>query len=229
MSLTDIASTFVNLHGAVKIIIGVIPFIFGLSTWLRLRIKHQRQYIKKVTSLPRYPQYLRDRRAAMRVLDTPHQFRFEALEKRIATELKLNLRSDMTGWVSFINPGQQEYLVQAVRQLSSDTFRSFTDDLLLRLILLLDTLTDYENLRKQSRWTLDAVSHSRQREKLRQNMEEDFGKLDRHIRLMQMYLAGQLDLDLCSAEESGMFRSLLDEKYSAYEALCREDEELAAS
>ncbi|UNM08212.1 MAG: hypothetical protein H7A35_15375 [Planctomycetales bacterium] len=227
MSITDLVSAFVNLHSAIKIVLGAVPFLIGLYAWVRLRIKFQRCYIRLVRALPRYVQYLKDRKTALGVMDHPQQLRFEEAEKRIAIELKLNLQPSMTSWWSYLNPGQRDYLSLAIRQLESSTFCIFADDLLQRLILVLDTMTDYENLRRQSRWTLDAMEHSRQREKLRKQLEEDFSKLDRHIRLIQKYLAGQLDVDICPAIEAGMFRSLLDEKYSAYEALSREDIELA--
>ena len=133
MDIFDLATKFGSLHNAIQILLSAVPFSLVALGYLRVRVHHQRLYSKAVRSLPRYLNYLRSRSLVLKVADTPMQFRLEQIEGRIAKELNLNLRPDMTGWISYINPGHRDYLRQAIRQLGSEVFRDFADDLLLRL------------------------------------------------------------------------------------------------
>jgi hypothetical protein len=118
------------------------------------------------------------RREAFSVLDVPSQMRHEELEKSIACDLKLDVRPQAVGPSSYRRPADQAFIREAIRQLSSSVFVSFADDLLQRLLLLLDLLVDIENLRRGYRFASDRLAALRRIETLRQS--EDRQQI-RHI------------------------------------------------
>jgi hypothetical protein len=208
-----------TLWEAAKLTAEIGGFIGVAAGWATLRLQHQRRYLRAVRQLTKLPKYLAQRREAFVVLDWASQSSIDTIEQRLAKTVRLNLNPTAVGLNSYLRPAEAQWLAQANRQLADSAFRNFADDLIERLVLLLDSLTRLQNNRRISNRNLSAEAQRQQQEPLRAQVAEDKRRIEDHLVLMQQYLAGELYPD----GTSDTMRRILEEKYRAYQELSAED------
>jgi hypothetical protein len=222
MEIITVVRETESLWATAKVAVEIGGLIGAVCAWATLRLRHQRRYLRAVRQLSKLPKYLEKRREAFAVLDWAGQVNFQTLEGQIAKTLQLDLTPQAVCLRAYLQPADGSWLIQANRQLTDSAFRSFAEDLIERLVLLLDSLADLENHRRMVRWTASQEVRA-QREQLRSRIAEDRQQIEAHLLLMQQYLAGQLTVDLYTDSTASTMRRVLDEKYRAYQELTAGD------